>query len=160
MAAAAPNNTVPVELPGDSSEYKLRKQLLLLDALVVSVTYVAGLEPPGGVWKEDGGDGGGGVPRLGRVRNGGGWCAQWRWSCARWRALADHSSPFSFFLVERSGATLGVRRGHANPSEDAPDFHYGGISSDMVLAFSTMPQLVVRVGCEQKDGRFGEGKKG
>jgi hypothetical protein len=25
----------------------------------------------------------------------------------------------------------------------------------MVLALSTMPQLVVRVGCEQKDGRFG-----
>jgi hypothetical protein len=57
MPAAAPNNAVPVELPGDSSEYKLRKQLLLLAALVVSVTYVAGLEPPGGVWKEDGGGG-------------------------------------------------------------------------------------------------------
>jgi hypothetical protein len=126
---------------------------------VVSVTYVAGLKPLGGVWKED--DGGGGVvPRLGRVRNGGGWCAQWRWSCARWPELADHSSPFSFFLVERGGATLGVRRGHANPSEDASDSHYGGISSAMVLALSTMPQLVVRVGCEQKDGRFGEGKKG
>ncbi|TKW09959.1 hypothetical protein SEVIR_6G136000v4 [Setaria viridis] len=66
MSAAAPN-AAPVELPGDSSEYKLRKQLLLLAALVVSVTYVAGLEPPGGVGKEDGGAGGGaraGAPIL------------------------------------------------------------------------------------------------
>ncbi|KAG2578365.1 uncharacterized protein LOC120679646 [Panicum virgatum] len=53
---SAPSAAAPavVELPGDSSEYKLRKQLLLLATLVLSVTYVAGLEPPGGVWKEDG----------------------------------------------------------------------------------------------------------
>ncbi|CAD6252529.1 unnamed protein product [Miscanthus lutarioriparius] len=42
------------EEPRESSEYKLRKQLLLLAALVVSVTYVAGLNPPGGVWQQDG----------------------------------------------------------------------------------------------------------
>ncbi|RCV30822.1 hypothetical protein SEVIR_6G138000v4 [Setaria viridis] len=45
---------VEEEEPRDSSEYKLRKQLLLLAALVVSVTYVAGLTPPGGVWQDDG----------------------------------------------------------------------------------------------------------
>ncbi|CAO2201500.1 unnamed protein product [Urochloa humidicola] len=60
---SAPNAAAPAELPGDSSEYKLRKQLLLLATLVLSVTYVAGLEPPGGVWKEDGG--GGGAARAG-----------------------------------------------------------------------------------------------
>ncbi|TVU31324.1 hypothetical protein EJB05_23006, partial [Eragrostis curvula] len=42
--------------PEESSEYKLRKQLLLLAMLVVSVTYVAGLNPPGGIWQEDGPD--------------------------------------------------------------------------------------------------------
>jgi hypothetical protein len=60
-------STAPVERPGDSSEFKLRKQLLLLATLVLSVTYVAGLEPPGGVWKEDGASGGGvraGAPIL------------------------------------------------------------------------------------------------
>jgi len=45
---------VQEEEPRESSEYKLRKQLLLLAALVVSVTYVAGLNPPGGVWQQDG----------------------------------------------------------------------------------------------------------
>ncbi|OEL37421.1 hypothetical protein BAE44_0001560, partial [Dichanthelium oligosanthes] len=54
---SAPSNAAMVELPVDSSEYKLRKQLLLLATLVLSVTYVAGLEPPGGVWKEDYGAG-------------------------------------------------------------------------------------------------------
>ncbi|RLM61705.1 hypothetical protein C2845_PM14G08790 [Panicum miliaceum] len=55
---SAPRAAAPVvELPGDSSEYKFRKQLLLLATLVLSVTYVAGLEPPGGVWKEDGAGG-------------------------------------------------------------------------------------------------------
>ncbi|CAL5006715.1 unnamed protein product [Urochloa decumbens] len=52
--SAPPSAAAPADLPGDSSEYKLRKQLLLLATLVLSVTYVAGLEPPGGVWKEDG----------------------------------------------------------------------------------------------------------
>ncbi|GJN16455.1 hypothetical protein PR202_gb03444 [Eleusine coracana subsp. coracana] len=42
------------EQPEDSSEYKLRRQLLLLAMLVVSVTYVAGQNPPGGIWQEDG----------------------------------------------------------------------------------------------------------
>jgi H+/gluconate symporter-like permease len=37
-----------------SAEYKLKKYLLLLATLVVSVTYVAGLNLPGGVWQEDG----------------------------------------------------------------------------------------------------------
>ncbi|RLN05267.1 hypothetical protein C2845_PM13G10760 [Panicum miliaceum] len=56
---SAPRAAAPVEeLHGDSSEYKLRKQLLLLATLVLSVTYVAGLEPPSGVWKEDGAGGG------------------------------------------------------------------------------------------------------
>lgn len=57
MSAPDATGTV-VELPRDSSEYKLRKQLLLLATLVLSVTYVAGLEPPGGVWKDDGAGGG------------------------------------------------------------------------------------------------------
>ncbi|PAN34744.1 hypothetical protein PAHAL_6G170500 [Panicum hallii] len=52
MPSSAPG--VEEEEPKDSSEYRLRKQLLLLAALVVSVTYVAGLTPPGGVWQEDG----------------------------------------------------------------------------------------------------------
>nr|CAB3482794.1 unnamed protein product [Digitaria exilis] len=58
--SAAPDASAgtAVELPRDSSEYKLRKQLLLLATLVLSVTYVAGLEPPGGVWKDDGAGGG------------------------------------------------------------------------------------------------------
>ncbi|CAO2168863.1 unnamed protein product [Urochloa humidicola] len=60
---SAPSAAAPAELPGNSSEYKLRKQLLLLATLVLSVTYVAGLAPPGGVWKEDGG--GGGAARAG-----------------------------------------------------------------------------------------------
>ncbi|RLN03678.1 uncharacterized protein C2845_PM13G10730 [Panicum miliaceum] len=53
MPSSAPG-VVEEEEPRDSSEYRLRKQLLLLAALVVSVTYVAGLTPPGGVWQEDG----------------------------------------------------------------------------------------------------------
>ncbi|XP_066337401.1 uncharacterized protein [Miscanthus floridulus] len=36
-----------------SAEYKLKKYLLLLATLVVSVTYVAGLNLPGGVWQDD-----------------------------------------------------------------------------------------------------------
>ncbi|CAL4998295.1 unnamed protein product [Urochloa decumbens] len=59
--SAPPSAAAPADLPGDSSEYKLRKQLLLLATLVLSVTYVAGLEPPGGVWKEDGAVAGGRV---------------------------------------------------------------------------------------------------
>ena len=38
--------------------WKWRKYLLLLATLVDSVTYVAGLNPPGGIRSEDGGDGG------------------------------------------------------------------------------------------------------
>ncbi|CAM0943402.1 unnamed protein product [Alopecurus aequalis] len=43
-------------------EYSLRKYLLLLATLVVTVTYAAGFNPPGGVWqlegaRDDGGDG-------------------------------------------------------------------------------------------------------
>ncbi|KAL6644288.1 hypothetical protein ACP70R_015896 [Stipagrostis hirtigluma subsp. patula] len=62
LPAAAPD--VVEEQPGDSSEYKFRKQLLLLAMLVVSVTYVAGLSPPGGVWQEDGGGMTAGSPIL------------------------------------------------------------------------------------------------
>jgi len=36
-----------------SAEYKLKKYLLLLATLVVAVTYVAGLNLPGGVWQDD-----------------------------------------------------------------------------------------------------------
>uniref|UniRef100_A0ACD5WI84 Uncharacterized protein n=1 Tax=Avena sativa TaxID=4498 RepID=A0ACD5WI84_AVESA len=36
--------------------WKWRKYLLLLATLVASVTYAAGLNPPGGVWSEDGGN--------------------------------------------------------------------------------------------------------
>lgn len=36
-----------------STEYKLKKYLLLLATLVVAVTYVAGLNLPGGVWQDD-----------------------------------------------------------------------------------------------------------
>ncbi|XP_066338436.1 uncharacterized protein [Miscanthus floridulus] len=40
-----------------STEYKLKKYLLLLATLVVAVTYVAGLNLPGGVWQDDTKDG-------------------------------------------------------------------------------------------------------
>uniref|UniRef100_A0A0E0LAN0 PGG domain-containing protein n=1 Tax=Oryza punctata TaxID=4537 RepID=A0A0E0LAN0_ORYPU len=36
----------------DSLEWQLRKYLLLLSILVATVTYIAGLDPPGGVWLE------------------------------------------------------------------------------------------------------------
>ncbi|TVU51788.1 hypothetical protein EJB05_03232, partial [Eragrostis curvula] len=36
----------------DSWEYNLRKYLLLLATLVATVTYTAGLNPPGGVWQD------------------------------------------------------------------------------------------------------------
>uniref|UniRef100_A0A0D9WPG8 PGG domain-containing protein n=1 Tax=Leersia perrieri TaxID=77586 RepID=A0A0D9WPG8_9ORYZ len=36
----------------DSLEWQLRKYLLLLAILVATVTYIAGLDPPGGVWME------------------------------------------------------------------------------------------------------------
>lgn len=42
---------------GSSTEYQLRKYLLLLATLVATVTYVAGLNLPGGAWQEDTEDG-------------------------------------------------------------------------------------------------------
>ena len=36
-----------------STEYQLKKYLLLLATLVATVTYAAGLNPPGGSWPED-----------------------------------------------------------------------------------------------------------
>ncbi|KAL6654628.1 hypothetical protein ACP70R_008093 [Stipagrostis hirtigluma subsp. patula] len=60
---------MPLPAPGESSEYKHRKQLLLLAMLVVSVTYVAGLSPPGGVWQEDGGGMSAGSPILSSVNH-------------------------------------------------------------------------------------------
>ena len=36
-----------------STEYQLKKYLLLLATLVATVTYAAGLNPPGGSWLED-----------------------------------------------------------------------------------------------------------
>ncbi|XP_062228694.1 uncharacterized protein LOC133926684 [Phragmites australis] len=49
--------------PG-STEYQLRKYLLLLATLVATVTYVAGLNLPGGAWQEDTQDGRAGDPIL------------------------------------------------------------------------------------------------
>ncbi|XP_066341693.1 uncharacterized protein, partial [Miscanthus floridulus] len=50
-------NTSSSRMPasgGDSSmEYQLKKYLLLLATLVATVTYAAGLNPPGGSWLED-----------------------------------------------------------------------------------------------------------
>ncbi|KAM3194820.1 hypothetical protein ACQJBY_071082 [Aegilops geniculata] len=40
------------EETGQSWEYRLRKYLLLLATLVVTVTYAAGFNPPGGVWQD------------------------------------------------------------------------------------------------------------
>jgi hypothetical protein len=42
---------------GSSTEYQLRKYLLLLATLVATVTYVAGLNLPGGAWQDDTDDG-------------------------------------------------------------------------------------------------------
>ncbi|CAN6170220.1 unnamed protein product [Urochloa humidicola] len=42
---------------GRSTEFQLRKYLLLLATLVATVTYVAGLNLPGGAWQEDTKDG-------------------------------------------------------------------------------------------------------
>lgn len=46
--------------PSSSSpmECQLKKYLVLLATLVATVTYAAGLNPPGGSWLEDGGGGG------------------------------------------------------------------------------------------------------
>ncbi|KAF7086548.1 hypothetical protein CFC21_089834 [Triticum aestivum] len=41
----------PAKPPVQPWEYSLRKYLLLLAALVVTVTYAAGFSPPGGVWQ-------------------------------------------------------------------------------------------------------------
>ncbi|KAK1625880.1 hypothetical protein QYE76_000195 [Lolium multiflorum] len=38
--------------PSGSTEYQLKKYLLLLATLVATVTYAAGLNPPGGVWQD------------------------------------------------------------------------------------------------------------
>lgn len=43
--------------PSGSTEYQLRKYLLLLASLVATVTYAAGLNLPGGAWQEDTKDG-------------------------------------------------------------------------------------------------------
>ncbi|XP_066369384.1 uncharacterized protein [Miscanthus floridulus] len=54
------NNTKPAASKppsGSSTEYQLRKYLLLLATLVATVTYVAGLNLPGGAWQEDTDDG-------------------------------------------------------------------------------------------------------
>uniref|UniRef100_A0A453PXJ2 PGG domain-containing protein n=1 Tax=Aegilops tauschii subsp. strangulata TaxID=200361 RepID=A0A453PXJ2_AEGTS len=43
--------SVPMDQPVQPWEYSLRKYLLLLATLVVTVTYAAGFNPPGGVWQ-------------------------------------------------------------------------------------------------------------
>ncbi|KAF8779128.1 hypothetical protein HU200_002801 [Digitaria exilis] len=53
--AATPGSTKPSG--GGSTEFQLRKYLLLLATLVATVTYVAGLNLPGGAWQEDTADG-------------------------------------------------------------------------------------------------------
>ncbi|KAF8657378.1 hypothetical protein HU200_060150 [Digitaria exilis] len=53
--AATPGSTKPSG--GGSTEFQLRKYLLLLATLVATVTYVAGLNLPGGAWQEDTPDG-------------------------------------------------------------------------------------------------------
>lgn len=52
------------ELPTSSTEYKVRKQLLLLATLVFSNTYTVGLNPPGGVLEEDTASAFAGTPAL------------------------------------------------------------------------------------------------
>ncbi|XP_066375784.1 uncharacterized protein [Miscanthus floridulus] len=58
-ALGSNNNNKPAAKPpsGSSTEYQLRKYLLLLATLVATVTYVAGLNLPGGAWQEDTDDG-------------------------------------------------------------------------------------------------------
>ncbi|KAL6654268.1 hypothetical protein ACP70R_007733 [Stipagrostis hirtigluma subsp. patula] len=46
----------PSRVPGE--QYRMRKYLMLLGTLAASVTYQAGLDPPGGVWQQGGGAGG------------------------------------------------------------------------------------------------------
>ena len=49
----------PQETEYRDEVYAKRKYLMLLGILAASVTYQAGLAPPGGLWQDDGGDGGG-----------------------------------------------------------------------------------------------------
>ncbi|CAD6336880.1 unnamed protein product [Miscanthus lutarioriparius] len=58
-ALGSNNNKPAASKPpsGSSTEYQLRKYLLLLATLVATVTYVAGLNLPGGAWQEDTDDG-------------------------------------------------------------------------------------------------------
>ncbi|XP_037451032.1 uncharacterized protein LOC119321464 [Triticum dicoccoides] len=53
VSAVQVQPAVPTDQPGPVQpwEYSLRKYLLLLAAMVVTITYTAGFNPPGGVWQ-------------------------------------------------------------------------------------------------------------